>query len=77
MAEDGEVLDGKFCPDTALVFSKSDVQAPVERVLDGPVAAHRTRKFPGVGFDAAEEESPFGRHGPLDFTHRFDHPDGG
>jgi hypothetical protein len=54
LTQDGEILSGMALANGGCVFAEGHIQAPVQIVFDGPVAAHRPGEALGVGADAAE-----------------------
>ena len=54
LPQQGHVLRRVVLAHPALVFPKGDVEGPVQRVLDTPVAAHRRQQTLGRGLQAAD-----------------------
>ena len=72
LPQQGHVLRRVVLAHPALVFPKGDVEGPVQRVLDTPVAAHRRQQTLGRGLQAADVVSrldlgPFGRFPAADY----------
>ena len=74
MTQDGEVLGGVSGADPAPIFAEADIQRPMQRVLDGPVATHGAGEGGRVGPDTTEIEAPLGGELALILARAFDHP---
>ena len=62
----------------AIVLAESDIEYPVQTVLDAPVAACGLGKgFGARDAPAADVIGTLGGHGAVDLTLSFDHPDSG
>ena len=75
MTQDGEVLGGVTNADPALIFVKTHIERPMQRILDRPVAAHGAGEGGSVSLKAADLEAPLGGDLALALARAFDHPD--
>ena len=62
MADRGQDCRRVVLADAAGVFVEDDIQAPVQAVLDSPMAPHRMGKALGVAGAGSDEDTPL--HGP-------------
>ena len=75
MTQDGEVLGGVTDADPALIFAEADIQRPMQRVFDGPVATYGAGEGGRVGPETTEIKTPLGGDLALVLAKAFDHPD--
>ncbi len=76
VAQHREVLGGIARTDAALVLVESNVEDPVELILDAPVAAHRLPESFGLERRAQEIGARLDCAPVPDASFGFDHPDG-
>ena len=76
MSEHGEVLRCVIFSDTAFIFSKTDVQNPVQTIFDAPMTSDSMAEAFGVIFDTADVVSYFNTNIVADMALTLNHTDG-
>jgi hypothetical protein len=61
VAQKSEVMSGMTTSCTRKVLAKSDIENPMEAILDPPMAPHRMSKFDGISLNTEKIVAHFGR----------------